>query len=262
MNSSNCISAKQGPDLGRPDYHYACRVIPALRLHHQDPADPRGARRVGEEWLLSGLHLRHRHHAARLSRALRLRRALPCSARCSSPDIWAAPPKRISTPACPSGWPHAGRCRRPRLGGSLAARAAAEGTASTRAELSPWTAYLAGASRQLLLAFARLLPVADGDAAHDWPRFGFDVAGSNSSTAPAGIAASDLAKCARNTSRCPAPWTRRRCICMRCTVRGAKHDVFFVTTSYGITARHRRRCGTILWQHSPPVTTVGRDSRR
>ncbi len=101
----------------------------------------------------------------------------------------------------------------------------------------------------LLLVAALAAP--DGDASHDWPRFGFDVAGSNSSTAPAGISANDLTKLRARHITLPGTVDASAMYLHGVQVRGAKRDVFFVTTSYGITAAIDADSGMILWQHSP-----------
>jgi outer membrane protein assembly factor BamB len=105
------------------------------------------------------------------------------------------------------------------------------------------------AFRTALLCVAAVPLTARAQA--DWPRFGFDAAGTNSSTAPAGIAAADLGKLRAQRITLPGTVDASAIYLHGVTVRGAAHDVFFVTTSYGITVAIDADSGTILWQHVP-----------
>ena len=92
---------------------------------------------------------------------------------------------------------------------------------------------------------------AGADAAHDWPRFGFDAAGTNSSTAEAGIAAADLARLRPQRVTLPGTVDASAIYLHAVTILGAPHDAFFVTTTYGITLAIDADSGVILWQHRP-----------
>jgi hypothetical protein len=108
-----------------------------------------------------------------------------------------------------------------------------------------------GAAATLAVSLAVGPSLASGDGTHDWPRFGFDAAGSNASTAPAGITAADLPKLHMQRIQLPGTVDASAIYLHAVTVRGAPHDVFFVTTSYGITLAIDADSGTILWQHQP-----------
>ena len=107
-----------------------------------------------------------------------------------------------------------------------------------------------GLAAVAFIAGAIVVP-GDGNGAHDWPRFGFDAAGSNSSTAPAGIIAAELGKLRAQRVTLPGTVDASAIYLHAVSVRGATHDVFFVTTSYGITVAIDADSGTILWQHTP-----------
>lgn len=101
----------------------------------------------------------------------------------------------------------------------------------------------------LLLALA--LP---GAAQHsrDWTRFGWDAASSSSSAAPTGINASNVASLVRQQVTLDGTVDASAIYLAGVTVRGARHDVFFVTTIYGKTEAVDARNGAILWRYTPP----------
>ena len=90
-----------------------------------------------------------------------------------------------------------------------------------------------------------------GDAAHDWTRFGFDAARSGASSAPAGITAAELGKLRVKQVALPGIVDASAIYLHAVQVRGAVRDVFFVTTTYGITVAIDADSGAILWQHVP-----------
>jgi hypothetical protein len=94
-------------------------------------------------------------------------------------------------------------------------------------------------------------PATNADGSHDWPRFGFDAAGSNNSTAPTGITAAELGKLRAQRVTLPGTVDASAIYLHAVSVRGAQHDALFVTTTYGITVAIDADSGTILWQHMP-----------
>lgn len=86
---------------------------------------------------------------------------------------------------------------------------------------------------------------------HDWTRFGFDAARSNSSTASAGIAASDLAQLVRQDVGVPGTVDSSPVYAHHVTVAGKVRDVFIATTSYGRTFALGANTGHRLWTFTP-----------
>ena len=89
-------------------------------------------------------------------------------------------------------------------------------------------------------------------ATHDWTRFGFDAARSNSSTAVAGIRASDLAHLKRQDVSVPGTVDSSPIYLHGVQVNGKTRDVFIASTSYGRTFALDARNGHRLWTFSPP----------
>jgi len=104
-----------------------------------------------------------------------------------------------------------------------------------------------------VMALAGVASAQGGAGGHDWTRFGFDAARSGVSTAPAGITAKDLSTLARHRQQVSLPGTvdASPIYLHGVTVAGARHDVFFVTTSYGKTLAIDAGDGSILWTFTP-----------
>lgn len=86
----------------------------------------------------------------------------------------------------------------------------------------------------------------------DWTQFGWDVAGSGASTEPTGISASNAGSLIRHpvaldgTVDASAIWLNG------VEVKGAEHEVFFVTTTYGKTIAIDANQDSVLWEYTPP----------
>ena len=89
-------------------------------------------------------------------------------------------------------------------------------------------------------------------AGHDWAQFGNDLAGSGASTAPTGITAANVSSMTRMEVKLDGTVDASPIYLHGVTVMGSKHDVFFVTTSYGKTIAVDAEQGTILWEYTPP----------
>jgi outer membrane protein assembly factor BamB len=89
-------------------------------------------------------------------------------------------------------------------------------------------------------------------ARHDWTRFGFGAARSNSSTAVAGIAAADLSHLVRQDVAVPGTVDSSPLYLHDSEVMGRVRDVFVATSSYGRTFALAARTGKILWTYTPP----------
>ena len=85
----------------------------------------------------------------------------------------------------------------------------------------------------------------------DWGRFGYDAARSNSGPARTGITAARVGKLRRQQVRLPGTVDSSPIYLRAVRVRGRAHDVFLVTTSYGITLAVDARSGSILWRFKP-----------
>ena len=85
----------------------------------------------------------------------------------------------------------------------------------------------------------------------NWTRFGYDAARSNSGPALTGITAANVDKLRRQRVRLPGTADSSPIYLRGVRIRGRRHDVFFVTTSYGITVAVDARSGKILWRFKP-----------
>jgi hypothetical protein len=103
------------------------------------------------------------------------------------------------------------------------------------------------------LALLALAPASAAAAGHNWTRFGVNAARSNSSSAVAGIAAGDLATLKRRDIPVPGLVDSSPVYLHDALVKGAKRDVYIVTTTYGRTLALGAVKGTVLWNFSPPV---------
>jgi len=89
-------------------------------------------------------------------------------------------------------------------------------------------------------------------AAGDWMQFGWDVAHSSASAAPTGIDARNVASVKRQQVMIDGTVDASPIYLHGVQVKGAAHDVFFVTTTYGKTIAIDANDGAILWQYTPP----------
>jgi outer membrane protein assembly factor BamB len=109
----------------------------------------------------------------------------------------------------------------------------------------------------LLVATIGLLRVSGQHAGHDeaaqdWPQFGCDVASSGVSTAATGITAANVASLKRRRVQLDGAVDASAIYLRGVTVKGANHDVFFVTTTFGKTIALDADGGAILWEYTPP----------
>jgi PQQ-like domain len=111
---------------------------------------------------------------------------------------------------------------------------------------------------RLLLVAGALLTM--GGASHsattarvggNWARFGYDAARSNVGPARTGITAANVGKLRRQQVRLPGTADSSPIYLRGVRVQGRAHDVFFVTTSYGITVAVDASSGRILWRFKP-----------
>jgi hypothetical protein len=88
-------------------------------------------------------------------------------------------------------------------------------------------------------------------AGGDWTRFGYDAARSNFGPGRTGITTANVGNLRRQQVRLPGTVDSSAIYLRGVRVRGDQHDVFVVTTSYGITLAVDAGSGSILWRFTP-----------
>ncbi|HVB33110.1 MAG TPA: PQQ-binding-like beta-propeller repeat protein [Patescibacteria group bacterium] len=96
----------------------------------------------------------------------------------------------------------------------------------------------------------------------DWPQFGRDVASSSSSPIPTGITAANLASLSRRQVTLDGTVDASAIYLQGVTVKGSRHDLFFVTTTYGKTIAVDANRGVVLWEYTPPGYSSWAGSRQ
>jgi PQQ-like domain len=91
-----------------------------------------------------------------------------------------------------------------------------------------------------------------GSIGTDWPMFGFDSARQDVGPAATGITAQNVGELRRQQVQVGGIVDSSPIYLHGVQVRGGTHDVFFVTTSYGITEAIDARSGKVLWRFRPP----------
>jgi hypothetical protein len=89
-------------------------------------------------------------------------------------------------------------------------------------------------------------------AGGDWTRFGYDAARRNVGPAATGITIANVGRLRRQRVVLPGTVDASPIYLRAAAVHGARHDVFFATTSYGVTLAIDAGSGRILWRFSPP----------
>jgi outer membrane protein assembly factor BamB len=122
------------------------------------------------------------------------------------------------------------------------------------------------ARRWLLLALALAAsasPLSGAQAAAgDWTQFGWDVASSGASTEPTGITTANAASLQRHQVALDGTVDASAIYLHGIEVKGAQHDVFFVTTTYGKTIAIDADQGSVLWEYTPPQFAGWEGSRQ
>jgi len=122
-------------------------------------------------------------------------------------------------------------------------------------------------SRVIGVACACAAAAAAGPAhAGDWPRYGFDLARSNSAPSPTGITAENAAGLVRQQVSVGGTVDSSPIYLHAVVAAGRRRDVFVVTTTYGLTVAIDADTGLALWrfrptslaslQGSPQITTA------
>jgi len=85
----------------------------------------------------------------------------------------------------------------------------------------------------------------------NWTRFGYDAARHNAGPARTGITAANVRSLRGQRVALDGTVDASPIYLRGATVRGGRHDVFFVTTSYGRTIAVDAGSGAILWRFTP-----------
>src|SRR5580698_3029694 len=99
-------------------------------------------------------------------------------------------------------------------------------------------------------------------AAGDWTQFGWDVASSGASTDDTGITTANAASLQRRQVALDGTVDASAIYLHGIEVKGAQHDVFFVTTTYGKTIAIDADQGSVLWEYTPPQFAGWEGSRQ
>ncbi|MGH8112971.1 MAG: PQQ-binding-like beta-propeller repeat protein [Rhodanobacteraceae bacterium] len=102
-----------------------------------------------------------------------------------------------------------------------------------------------------LFAVAVLASPARAASPRDWPMFGWDVARTSAPDVSMGITAADLKNLKRQQVRIDGTVGGSAIYLRGVTVKGARRDVFFLTTTYGKTLAIDADRGTVLWEFTP-----------
>ena len=88
-------------------------------------------------------------------------------------------------------------------------------------------------------------------SSHDWTRFGWDAGRSSAPPIDMGITAANADSLAYQQVNLDGTVDASAIYLHGVTVKGATHDAFFVTTTYGKTIAVDADSGTVLWEYTP-----------
>lgn len=91
-----------------------------------------------------------------------------------------------------------------------------------------------------------------GPTLTDWPEFGLDPQRSDATNRPTGITAANVGRLRSQRVSLPGTVDSSPIYLHGAKVRGATHDVFVLTTTYGRTLAIDAGSGSILWTFTPP----------
>jgi hypothetical protein len=92
---------------------------------------------------------------------------------------------------------------------------------------------------------------ARGAAAQSWPMFGGNLQSTSANPQATGITAANVSRLSRRQVRLDGLVDASAIYLHGATVRGARHDAIFVTTSYGRTMAVDAASGVVLWEYTP-----------
>jgi len=97
-----------------------------------------------------------------------------------------------------------------------------------------------------------LAAIAPGARAGNWRMFGGDVQSTSANPQATGITAATVGRLRRRRVALDGVVDASAIYLRGVTIRGARHDAIFLTTSYGRTLALDAGSGEVLWQYTPP----------
>lgn len=88
-------------------------------------------------------------------------------------------------------------------------------------------------------------------APQDWPVFGGNVQSTSANPMPSGITAANISRLVRRQIKLDGTVDASAIYLHGVTIRGARHNAIFVTTTYGKTLAIDADSGAILWEYTP-----------
>jgi len=104
----------------------------------------------------------------------------------------------------------------------------------------------------LAVASFALVPKSPAPPGHDWPRFGYDIAGTNAPATAMGLTPAKLGALRRDQIAIDGTVDASAIYLHAVSVMGGTHDAIFVTTTYGKTIALDADGGRVLWEFTPP----------
>jgi outer membrane protein assembly factor BamB len=103
----------------------------------------------------------------------------------------------------------------------------------------------------LLCASVTVTAAAQSPPARDWPMFGGNVQSTSTNPGPTGITAANVAQLARRQVKLDGTVDASAIYLHGVSIRGARHNAIFVTTTYGKTLSLDADSGDVLWEYTP-----------
>ena len=101
------------------------------------------------------------------------------------------------------------------------------------------------------VAASAALSLSPQASAADWRQFGWDVTSSGASTDDPGITTADAGSLQRRQVVLDGTVDASAIYLHGVEIKGARHDLFFVTTTYGKTIAIDANLGSVLWEYTP-----------
>lgn len=106
--------------------------------------------------------------------------------------------------------------------------------------------------RFLLGTCATFAVAAEGLPPQDWPMFGGNVESTSANTRPTGITAANVTHLVQRRIKLDGTVDASVIYLHDVTIRGARHNALFATTTYGKTLALDAGSGAVLWEYTPP----------
>lgn len=103
----------------------------------------------------------------------------------------------------------------------------------------------------LLGLSAAITAAAQSVPAQNWPMFGGDLQSTSANPEATGITAANVRRLSRRQVQLDGLVDASAIYLHGATIRGARHDAIFVTTSYGRTMALDAVSGDVLWEYTP-----------